>query len=349
MKNGPFLVACSTVLALAGVVGWRASIPDPVPDAEQGPIAQQPDAPAPRATERVYVPGPIQPIPDYIALDADKVWLGERLFHDPRLSVDGTVSCSSCHSLSGGGDDSLPVSVGVGGALGEVNAPTVFNCAFNFTQFWDGRARTLEDQVDGPIHHPKEMGSSWAAILVVLRQDSEYLTAFQASYGAGPDEASIKDAIVTFERSLYTPNAPFDRWLKGEEGALTADELAGYELFMDVGCVTCHQGVNIGGNMFQVFGKFHPYYEDHEINSRADLGRFNVTGRERDRHAFKVPTLRNVALTAPYLHDGSMTSLGEVVSTMAWYELGAELDDGEVSLIVAFLESLTGEFERDDR
>jgi cytochrome c peroxidase len=349
MKNGPFLVAGSTVLALAGVVGWRASIPDPVPDADQGPIALRADSPAPRSTERVYVAGPIQPIPDYIALDADKVWLGERLFHDPRLSVDGTVSCSSCHSLSDGGDDSLPVSVGVGGALGDVNAPTVFNCAFNFTQFWDGRARTLEDQVDGPIHHPKEMGSSWAAVEAAIRDDSEYLAAFQASYGAGPDEASIKDAIVTFERSLYTPHAPFDRWLKGEQDAITADELAGYELFVDVGCVTCHQGVNIGGNMFQVFGKFHPYFDDHGINSPADLGRFNVTGREQDRHAFKVPTLRNVALTAPYLHDGSVVSLDEVVSTMAWYELGAVLDESEVALIVAFLETLTGEFERDDR
>lgn len=349
MKNGPFLVAGSVVLALAGIVGWRASAPDPAPDAEQGPIAARSDSPAPRTTEQVYVAGPIQPIPDYIALDADKVRLGERLFHDPRLSADGTVSCSSCHSLSSGGDDSLPASVGVGGALGDLNAPTVFNCAFNFTQFWDGRARTLEDQLDGPLHHPNEMGSSWAEVQAALALDAEYVAAFQASYGAGPEEASIKDAIVTFERSLYTPNAPFDRWLKGERDALSDDELAGYELFLDVGCVTCHQGVNIGGNMFQVFGKFHPYFTDHGINSGADLGRFNVTGREQDKHAFKVPTLRNVALTAPYLHDGSVSSLGEVVSTMAWYELGAELDDGEVSLIVAFLESLTGEFERDAR
>ncbi len=356
MKNGLIVLMWAATLAVAGIIGWRAtgSGTDASPLPPEA-VTSIPTAAATSTTPRIrdgrgpaveptpYVAGPIQPIPEHIPLDLDKVRLGDKLFHDARLSSDGTVSCATCHRLEDAGVDRRPVSIGVGGALGDMNAPTVLNCGFNFTQFWDGRARTLEDQVDGPIHNPKEMNSSWADVIAELSRDAVIVAAFRDVYGDLPDEQSVKDAIVTFERSLYTPNARFDLWLKGDHDALTADEVKGYEVFLDIGCVTCHQGVNIGGNMFQVFGKINDYFGDRGIKSASDRGRYNVTGRDEDMHKFKVPTLRNVAHTAPYLHDGSVESLHEVVRTMAWYELGAELADTDVDLIVGFLKTLSAE------
>ena len=342
----------AATLVVAGIIGWRATSheaaataspsDDGPPPAATGFAPAAPTAPA-GASRPAWESGPIQPIPEFIPLDGRKVQLGGRLFHDTRLSSDGTVSCSSCHSLSGGGVDSLPVSIGVGGARGDLNAPTVLNCAFNFTQFWDGRARTLAEQMDGPIHNPKEMNTSWPQVSTKLLRDDAMVAEFQEVYGEDPSEATIRDAIVTFQRSLYTPNSRFDRWLKGEEDALTPRELEGYELFLDIGCATCHQGINMGGNSFQVFGKFHDYFAERGIRSEADYGRYNVTGRPEDRHKFKVPTLRNITLTSPYLHDGSIESLDEVVRVMAWYELGVELETDEVAAIVEFLGTLTAE------
>lgn len=286
---------------------------------------------------------PILPLPRQIQLDGRKVELGRRLFHDPQLSKDNSVSCASCHDLGLGGTDNARSSTGVGGAQTAVNSPTVLNSGFNFVQFWDGRAASLEEQIDGPIHHPGEMASSWPEIIVKLSQDPGYAANFKAIYGAGPTAPAIKDAIATFERSLFTPNARFDRYLRGETGILTAEEKRGYELFTAFGCVSCHQGRNVGGNMYQRLGVVLDYFEDRGNISQADYGRYNVTGDEEDLHVFKVPSLRNVELTAPYFHDGSVDDLGSAVQIMARYQLGLVLGKQDLNAVVAFLRTLTGE------
>ena len=287
---------------------------------------------------------PISPLPRTIELDARKVDLGRRLFHDSRLSADNSVSCASCHNLHQNGADNRVRSVGVGGAQGEVNTPTVFNSGFSFRQFWDGRAETLEDQIEGPIHHPAEMASDWPQILDKLQADADYSAAFFSIYAKRMDSRTIKDAIATFERSLTTPDSRFDRYLRGDRNALTAEEKEGYRLFKDNGCSACHQGVLAGGNMFEKFGIVGDYFADRGHLTKADLGRFNVTGQEADRFRFKVPSLRNVARTAPYFHDGSVQTLEGAVSVMAEYQVGRQLTANDLHRIVQFLETLNGEY-----
>ena len=287
------------------------------------------------------VPGAIQPIPLRANLDSRKVALGQRLFNEPRMSKDDTVSCATCHNLKKGGDDDLAFSPGVDGNLTTTNSPTVFNASFNLKQFWDGRADTLEDQINVPIEMT-EMMTSWPEVLVKLQADSTYEAQFSQIYPDGLTQNNIKDAIATFERALITPNSRFDQYLRGNTGALSAREAEGYALFNDLGCVVCHQGVNVGGNLFQKMGKMQDYFDGREIKE-ADLGRYNVTGRERDRFVFKVPGLRNVELTAPYFHDGSAATLEESVLTMARVQLGYDLTAQEVGLLVDFLKTLTGE------
>lgn len=287
---------------------------------------------------------PLQPLPLHVELEPHKVALGQLLFFDPRLSRDDTIACSTCHDLSRGGADGKSVATGIGGAQGAVNTLSVFNTAYQLAWFWDGRATTLAEQIDGPIHNPKEMGSSWDVLVQKLKGIKEYQRDFNALYPDGVTEHNIKDAIVIFERSLITPNARFDRYLRGDSSALSADEKRGYQLFKEYGCVACHQGMNIGGNMFQIFGVAKNYFENRGNITRADLGRFNVTGKEEDKHRFRVPSLRNVALTSPYFHDGSRATLEQAVRVMAEYQLGRSLSDEDVMLIVAFLQTLTGEY-----
>jgi len=287
---------------------------------------------------------PIKPIPQAIQLDNRKVKLGEKLFHDPSLSRDGTVSCASCHNLQTGGTDRLTHSVGIKKAEGPINAPTVFNSAFHFKQFWDGRAESLEDQVDGPAQAEKEMGSTWNDIIAKLQRSPAYVATFGQIYPDGIQPANIRNAIAEFERSLITPNSRFDRYLRGDNSALTDDEREGYRKFKLYGCITCHQGVNVGGNMFQPFGLMGDYFADRGNITKSDLGRYNVTGKEEDKFVFKVPSLRNVALTAPYFHDGSAKTLEAAVTTMAQYQLGRELPTEDRDQIVKFLKSLTGEY-----
>jgi len=278
-------------------------------------------------------------------LDPEKVALGRKLFHDPQLSRNNQISCASCHNLRNGGVDGQPRSIGVNGTIGVINAPTVLNTGFNFRQFWDGRAATLEDQVDEPIQSPDEMGSSWDEITGKLKHSSEYVQAFHRIYGNEIRREQVKDAISSFERSLVTPNSRFDRYLRHEVNGLTPREEEGYRLFQSLGCSSCHQGINLGGNMFQKLGVMAPYFEDRGHVTKADLGRFNVTGDARDIYMFKVPTLRNVALTAPYFHDGSAATLDSAVRMMAKYQLGRKLSGDEVELIVEFLKTLTGELD----
>jgi len=287
---------------------------------------------------------PIQAIPLQITLDEAKVKLGEKLFHDPRLSHNNSVSCASCHNLQTGGTDRRRRSIGINGAEGFVNTPTVFNSGFNFRQFWDGHAETLEDQMHGPINAPHEMGSNWQEVMAKLTAAPDYVAAFAALYPDGIQPHTIRDVIATFERSLYTPDARFDQFLRGNSEVLSEAEKAGYHLFKTYGCIRCHQGVNIGGNMFQTFGIMGNYFADRGSVTPADMGRFNVTGDRRDQHVFKVPSLRNVALTPPYFHDGSAAQLEDAVTIMGTYQLGRRLDPSEVDLIVQFLRTLTGTY-----
>jgi cytochrome c peroxidase len=289
---------------------------------------------------------PVQPLPESLPTDANKVALGMQLFHDPRLSADNSLSCASCHSLSAGGVDGKKVSLGVGGQLGAINAPTVFNAALNHAQFWDGRALTLQDQAGGPPLNPVEMAStSWDQIIGKLRQDPTLTAQFTKAYPDGWSAANITDAIAEFERTLLTPSR-FDAYLRGDTHALNSLELEGYRLFKANHCATCHVGRNFGGQSFERMGRAADYFADRgTAQTDADNGRAGVTRDPLDRHAFKTPTLRNVELTAPYFHDGSRTSLHDAVRDMAKYQVGKPLSEPAIDAIVAFLKTLTGRWQ----
>lgn len=289
---------------------------------------------------------PIQPVPSPRVLSPAKVELGKALFHDPDLSVDGTVSCASCHSLELGGVDQLPRSFGVNGQEGGINSPTVFFSALNFKQFWNGRALTLEEQVNGPITNPIEMGNSWPQVLKTLKADESYRKQFSTIYADGVSADNVRDAIAEFERSLTLDNSRFDKFLKGDSKAISDVEARGYALFKSYGCVACHQGAGVGGNMFQVFGVMGDYFRDRgKPLTEADLGRFSVTGKEYDKGVFKVPSLRMVVHTPPYFHDGSIKTLPEAIQIMAKYQLGRDLPEPDVKAIEAFLHTLSGTYD----
>ncbi len=291
---------------------------------------------------------PLRPLPPPPPQDPAKVALGEALFFDKRLSRDDSLACAGCHDLAKGGADGRAVSVGVGGAQGSVNAPSVFNAGLNLVQFWDGRAATLEEQAAGPVHNPLEMASNWAEVLPKLARDAPLRARFDAAYpGRGLSAATIVEALAAYERSLVTGGGRFDRWLQGDSGALSAQALEGYLRFKRHGCASCHNGAGVGGNMFQRFGVTGDWFDGRELKP-ADLGRQAVTGRAEDRHVFKVPSLRNVALTAPYFHDGSVATLDEAVALMGRHQLGRELSAEDVSLITAFLRSLNGRWQGRD-
>lgn len=280
---------------------------------------------------------PIQPLPRAMDYDKAMAELGKRLFFDPRLSLDGRVSCASCHDPSVGGAESRRVSRGVYQRMGKLNSPTVFNAYFNFRQFWDGRAKDLQEQAAGPIHSPLEMAMDCADIEAVIDMDESYPGLFRQVFGDRKwTLADVQRAIAEFEKALITPDARFDRYLRGEL-ELRADELAGYRLFKSLGCIACHNGINVGGNSYQYLGAVNP------VDGFAEVGDlFGRTGDPFDHNRFKVPTLRNVELTAPYMHDGSIDELPEVLRTMAFHNLGFELSDDEVVKLIAFLKSLTG-------
>ncbi len=283
---------------------------------------------------------PIQPIEEFTfdASLAGKIELGKMLFFEPRLSSSGNISCASCHNLGTGGVDNLAGSIGHGWHIGDTNAPTVFNSRLNIAQFWDGRAKNLKEQAGGPIANPKEMASSHQLAVRTLQSLPGYRIHFRKAYGdAAVTIDRITDAIAMFEKTLMTPNSRFDRWLTGDDAALTASEKAGYDLFKSKGCIGCHNGPGVGGGSYQKFGIVKPW------RLQRALGRYNVTKSDSDKYVFKVPMLRNVELTAPYFHDGSVWTLEEAVAVMAEFQLGMKLNAFEVSNIVAFLKSLTGE------
>lgn len=302
--------------------------------------------PNPLAAER-FAAEPVRPVADSVPTDLRKVILGEMLYHDPRLSVDNTVSCATCHDLKTAGVDNKQFSEGVRGQLGGVNAPTVFNAYYNFVQFWDGRAVTLADQAAGPPLNPVEMAcESFDEICAKLKADRNFSKAFREVYPDGINQANITDAIQEFEKTLLTPNSRFDRYLKGEAGAITPEEEAGYAKFLEYNCATCHVGENLGGQSYERMGLRADYFADRGTElTIEDNGRFKETALERDRHRFKVPGLRNIALTAPYFHDGTQQTLEEAVAAMARYEVGVELKPAEIESIVKFLHTLTGEYQ----
>ena len=285
----------------------------------------------------------LQPLPDTVNVDPAKVALGDKLFHDKRLSKDDTVACATCHDLKKGGTDQLPFSKGVGGATGDINAPTVFNAGFQFIQFWDGRAADLAAQADGPVNNPAEMASNWDEVTGKLSQDAEFTQAFTAVYPDGYKKDNFVNAIAEFEKTLITPG-PFDKFLKGDKNALTAEQQAGLKIFQEKGCATCHCGPILGGSSFEYMGLHGDYFGKRGDVKKPDYGRFNVTQDESDKFRLKVPTLRNIKLTGPYFHDSSVTDLEKAVETMATYQTGQKLSAQEVAQVVQFLESLTGEY-----
>ena len=287
-----------------------------------------------------------QPIPETPdpAPSPAAVELGKALFFEPRLSEGHNISCNTCHNLGTGGVDLAPVSLGHRWQKGGRNSPTVLNATYNTAQFWDGRAADLTAQAGGPMVNPVEMGSSAEHVVEQLKGIPGYLPLYQAAFPGSADPldfANTEAAIAAFEQTLITPNAPFDRFLRGDDAAMTPEQLAGLRSFMDQGCSACHNGINLGGNSYQPFGLVEkPAWA---IMSPDDKGRFEVTRAEEDAYVFKVPTLRNIAITPPYFHSGSVWDLGLAVGVMGSAQLGATLDAAQEASIVAFLDSLTGE------
>lgn len=301
-----------------------------------------------------------QALPDKAPQPADnpstpaKVELGKMLYFDPRLSSTGVVSCFSCHSVMEGGDDHRPVSIGVHGLKGGRNAPTVWNAAFNSVQFWDGRAATLEEQAKGPIANPVEMGMDNVGLAVDrIKRITGYKPYFDRAFGPGDNITTdnVAKAIAAYERTLITPNSPYDRFVKGDKKALSAAQQRGMNTFAAVGCTGCHSGPAFSGPALPIGTGFYmkfPIYTDNPYVAKYhlldDSGRYNVTHQDADKHMWRVPTLRNLVYTAPYMHNGSVKSLDEAVRVMAATQLNKQLTDQQVRDIVLFLEGLTGPF-----
>ena len=282
---------------------------------------------------------PIQTIRPVQEVNLALVELGKKLYFDPRLSKSGFISCNSCHNLSMGGTDNLPTSIGDHWQRGPINAPTVLNSSMNVAQFWDGRAADLKAQAGGPIANPGEMAFTHTLAVSVLESIPVYVNEFKLAFGSpGVNIDRVTDAIAEFEKTLVTPNSRFDRWLLGDEDALTKKEKSGYMLFKESGCVACHNGRAVGGNSFQKMGVIKPY----KAKSPAE-GLSAVTGKDSDRFKFKVPTLRNVEMTYPYFHDGAAQTLTEAVDVMGRLQLGKKFSSEENAQIVAFLKTLTGD------
>jgi cytochrome c peroxidase len=282
-------------------------------------LAQTPGQQAPADQE------PITPVPLPPVADPEKLALGERLFADRRLSRDRSRSCLSCHDISTNGASSNQIDEAFDGSKLPLNTPTVFNAALSFRLNWQGQPRSLEAQAEALLENPSVTGTSIDEVVGKLSADPDTVRQFRAAYGHGPDRASLLDAIATYERSLLTPGSRFDRWLGGDAAALSLEEQNGYQLFKSLGCISCHQGVNVGGNMFQRHGIFHPL-----ASPKPEI--------------LRVPSLRNVATTPPYFHDGSTPTLDEAVRKMGAAQLDRILSDQQVEAIVAFLNTLTGAY-----
>lgn len=285
-----------------------------------------------------YADEAIMPIPLNEPINLEKAKLGKELFCDPILSRDNSTACVSCHNIYSGGADERVVSKGFHGAKGNIQAPSVLNAKYNFKQFWNGRASNLLEQADGPINNPAEHNMNPKEVEARVNASQIYKKTFKAVYGTSSiTYALVLDAIVEFENALTTPNSKFDKYLRGQEN-LTKEEQEGYTLFKQYGCITCHNGINIGGNSFQKMGTFIPYNSKIKFPDKSA-----ITHNPEDVNVFKVPTLRNIALTAPYFHDGSADTLQEALATMSRHNLGIELSEKETATMILFLKTLTGE------
>ncbi|MEH6717284.1 MAG: cytochrome c peroxidase [Aurantimonas endophytica] len=293
------------------------------------------------------LPEPITPLLSVTGLDAGLVELGGLLFTDQDLSGGAGRSCATCHKLDGGGEDGKRRAIGIDGEELLFNVPSIFNAAKNYRFNWRGNFTTLEEQNEAILLDPNVMGATWPRILRTLGDNPDYVERFQQVLGERPTRRGVLDALGAFQRSLTTPDSRFDRYLRGDAAAITAEEEQGYVLFKAFGCVSCHQGENIGGNLMQRFPVFSPRFaqerqHESQASRRADLGRYTITERPEDRYLFRVPSLRNVALTAPYFHDGRSASLHDAVDEMAASQLGRRLPRASVDLIVKFLATLSG-------
>ncbi len=295
------------------------------------------------------------PIPKDNPQSDAKVVLGKTLFFDPRFSEHGTLSCNSCHNVMAGGDDNRPSSIGMHDARGGRSAPTVWNAAFQSVQFWDGRAATLEDQAKGPVTNAIEMGmGSLDEAMGRLKRMPGYEPLFRAAFPNDPKPVTADNAakaVAAYERTLVTPDSPYDRYVKGDDKALTMQQVKGMATFAAVGCTSCHSGANfsgpalpMGSGFFQKFPTFPGSAYETQYHLADDTGRFQVTKDPNDMHLFRVPTLRNIALTAPYFHNGQVPTLDQAVRVMGKVQLDKDLSDEQVAEIVAFLNALTGEF-----
>lgn len=286
---------------------------------------------------------PITPVPLDVVTDPARVSLGQRLFSDTRMSGGNDIACSSCHMITRGGADGLRLSTGPQNRVPPTNTPTILNVSLSALLNWDGRNRNLKTQLREVVANPHIMDGDWAVVLSRLQADTALVAEFRGIYPDGITQANVVDALAEYERSLLTPNAPFDRYLRGEADALTPQAKAGYELFRFYGCVSCHQGVNVGGNMLQAFGIFG--------SPAAAEGGPDTPGAAKDtgifpsEPVFRVPSLRNVAQTAPYFHNGSVRTLPEAIDIMANYQLGRSITPDDIAQIEAFLTSLTGEYQ----
>jgi cytochrome c peroxidase len=294
--------------------------------------------------------GLFQPIPEKppavkdVVQTSAMVELGKALYFDPRLSESHNISCNTCHQIGLGGVDMLPTSIGHKSQRGSRNAPTVLNAVFNTAQFWDGRAADLKEQAGGPIQNPIEMAITHHHAIEMLKGIPGYKVMFDAAFPGMKDPITIQNvenAIAAFETTLITPNAPFDKYLRGDADALTAEQKEGLKLFVEKGCASCHNGINIGGGMYAPFGVVEKPGAD--ILPPDDKGRFQVTKTASDEYVFKVPTLRNIELTPPYFHSGKSWDLKQAVGVMATSQLGEHLTGDQITKITAFLKSLTGE------
>jgi cytochrome c peroxidase len=315
-------------------------------------------------TSSLAVAGEWQALPSKAPEPADnpttpeKVALGKLLYHDPRLSSSGTVACASCHNVMAGGEDNRGGSVGVKGQVGGRSAPTVWNSAFNSVQFWDGRAPSLEAQAKGPVTNPIEMGmKSWDDVVVRLKTIPDYPGLFAKAF-PGADAVSADNAakaIAAYERTLITPNSAYDKFANGDASALNEQQQRGLKTFAEVGCVSCHSGPAFNGPALPQGTGFYQKFPAHENGAfeaqydfLKDAGRFETTKKEEDRHFYKVPTLRNIALTAPYFHNGKVKTLDTAVRVMGRTQLDKDLTPAQVDDIVAFLNALTGQFPKQE-
>jgi cytochrome c peroxidase len=301
-------------------------------------------------------PLPIKaPVPVDNPMTPAKIELGKKLYFDPRLSMDGTVSCNSCHNVMSDGADGRATGAGIHGQRGGRGSPTVWNSAFNTVQFWDGRAKSLEEQAKGPLVNSREMGmTSHDLVIDRIRQIPGYVAEFKKAFPKDKEAVVIDNvarAIATYERTLITPNSPFDKYVRGNKKAMDAQQIRGMKLVEEIGCTACHTGDNFNGEGLKMGeGNYQPFPQvpgskfDKMYDITADLGRYEVTKNPEDKNMWRVPTWRNVALTAPYFHNGKVQTLDEAVRVMAKVQLDADLKDNQIADIVAFLHALTGEF-----